>query len=174
MHRFIATPCAGSEILDPLMAHIGAVQAVPVEAGDIELRFECYYGIGTFPVHPSDAMYRDEIIRSCMNRYGFDLTPYYYPEGGGDVVHLFDVTDLTARRSEEHSQRFRHDMLSLHAMNRTSHSPYFYIFIRPIQILVIVGLIYVLYLYLYSIYDYREDFQEEAGQEETRGTGEEF
>lgn len=179
LHHFIATPVAESPVYDALTAHVQAREKAADNKGasqGIEIPFEQYYGIGTFPINTSDKLYKDAIIKSCLERYDFDLTPYYYPDasvkGGSSsqVPHLFDVTDLTATKSHVHRQRFRRNMYYLQVQNQNSHSSYFYIFIRPIQIIVITGLIGYA-LYLAALYQYGAFMDEEAPQEEQRGRG---
>lgn len=155
LHRFIATPTPGTPATEALLKHIG--QGADCADGNtdrepaVQLSFERYYGIGTFPVETSDELYRDDIIGSCRQKYGFDLTPYYYPHPAGANAegesNLFRVTDLTARQQHQRRLRFKQDMNQLHYNRRHSHSSYFYIFIRPIQIMLIAGLVgYALYL----------------------------
>lgn len=154
IHRFRATPIAGTPAAEALLNYLG--QGHDAAEGNrgldsVQLSFERYYGIGTFPVETSDALYRDDIISSCQQQFGFDLTPYYYPDpAAGDAeaaCNMFAVTDLTAHQSRQRRQRFKQDMSQLHYHKRHSHSSYFYIFIRPIQIMLIAGLVgYALYL----------------------------
>ena len=154
-HHFKATPVKGTPAAEALLNHIRKGQADVEGAAqpnqDVQLSFERYYGIGTFPVETSDELYRDEIISACQQKFGFDLSPYYYPTAAnGETTErpqLFYVTDQTAQQHHQHRQRFKRDMNQLNYSNRHSHSSYFYIFIRPIQIMLIAGLIgYALYL----------------------------
>ena len=159
------------------MAHIQAPQNGSdgnATVQKIEIPFELYYGIGSFPIKTTDKLYKDEIIAACLQRYGFDLTPYYYPADSdgdntkGQEIHLFDVIDLTARDSHLSQQRFKRKMRNLREFNANSHSSYFYIFIRPIQILLIAALLGYA-LYLASVYEYGDaDDEDEATEEQDR------
>ena len=179
LHHFIATPIAKSPVYDKLMAHVQA-QSDSSDDKDavqkIEIPFEKFYGIGTFPVNTTDELYRDAIIKACRELYDFDLTPYYYPNVEGSdssndkKQHLFDVTDLTASKSQMHRQSFKRDMHKLREHNRNSHSSYFYIFIRPVQILVIAGLLGYA-LYLAALYEYGNAFPEDEPQESQEDHG---
>ena len=182
LHRFIATPIAASPVLNALQAHLVARSGNENndDASDvIEIPFEQYYGIGTFPIKTTDKLYREIIIQACKEKYGFDLTPYYYPEtkdgeaiSSSPNIQLFDVTDLTARASAQHNNRFKLKMLRLKEHNDNSHSSYFYIFIRPIQIAVIVGIIgycmYRMYINEMRLLDEEENVMPREEQEESR------
>lgn len=180
LHRFIAVPTTDSPVMDAFNAVLqpAAVEAaVATEEGDaaepeepaIEIPFERYFGIGTFPVKSTDTLYVQDIIQACKKLYGIDLTPYYYPQGkteaGGAPARLFDVTDLTAKEDHERRDQFRQEMHQHKNIQKRSHSPYFYLFIRPIQILIILGLLGYA-LYRFSEYNYDRYMDETERQDE--------
>ena len=189
LHRFIATPIADSPIFDlfrPEAEEAGtapapgqtaegdeaASQDAEAEMPEVQIPFERYYGIGSFPSRTTDALYVDEIIKACKATYGIDLTPYYYPdaERTATPTHLFDVTDLTAQADNQQREQFRQDWHQLKQTNRKTHTSFFYIFVRPIQILVIIGIFgYMVYLSVVHGYfapQQDDELQQDAQQEE--------